>query len=475
MEPNEQESPVLRILLVEDNDHDRVAFARSMRQCEVPCSILETVRGADALPLLENPPGNFDLVVIDYNLPGDSGLQVGRAILERGIPVPIVILTGSGSEEIAAEALRIGVDDYIIKDPQEGYLNLLPIVLPEIVVCHRERQAKRKADLAVLEATKLTAQIIDGNSVPTFVIDHNHVVTHWNRACEAMTGMSAVRMIGTREQWRAFYATERPVMADLIVDGVMESEVDRYYHDKFRKSALLEDAYEAEDFFPAFGEDGRWLFFTAVPLRDTEGRIIGAIETLQDFTERRRAEEALKRSEESYRRLSLTDSLTGLYNRRHFHDQMHTETSRAIRYGHPLSLLILDLDNFKSFNDAFGHLVGDHVLTILADSIRNCFRQTDCGYRYGGEEFAALLPETALADALEVAERLRAMFADADLGLHGFPNLRGSVSIGVAQFKPDESITDFIHRADAAVYRAKDLGRNQVVAADADGVFSGEP
>lgn len=100
-------------------------------------------------------------------------------------------------------------------------------------------------------------QLVEGNPVATIVIDANHRVTHWNRACSVLTGVPAAEMIGHSEQWRAFYDSARPIMADLVVDGVLDAAVDRYYHGKFSRSALIEDAYEAEDFFPAFGDGGR--------------------------------------------------------------------------------------------------------------------------------------------------------------------------------------------------------------------------
>lgn len=136
-------------------------------------------------------------------------------------------------------------------------------------------------------------QVINGSPVPTFVIDAQHRVVYWNRACETLTGLPASQMVGKSEQWRAFYSTPRGVMADLIVDQVSESEILGLYNGTGHTSLLIDGAFEVESFFPNLGDEGRWLFFTAAPLFDDDGAIIGAIETLQDITDRKRAEEKI--------------------------------------------------------------------------------------------------------------------------------------------------------------------------------------
>ncbi|HJV92399.1 MAG TPA: PAS domain-containing protein, partial [Azonexus sp.] len=204
---------------------------------------------------------------------------------------------------------------------------------------------RRRAEFALRENEAYLAQIVDGSSVAMLVLDSAHRLTHWNHACEVMTGVKASQVVGTNLQWQAFYPSARPLMADLVLDGASESAVDRLYHGRFRPSQLVHGGYEAEDFFPHFGEGGRWLFFTAAPLRNAAGEVVGAIETLQDVSERRRAEEALRESEERYRRLSLTDSLTGLFNSRYLHERLTAELERASRYRRPFSLLVIDCDN----------------------------------------------------------------------------------------------------------------------------------
>jgi PAS domain S-box-containing protein len=137
------------------------------------------------------------------------------------------------------------------------------------------------------------ADFFDGSPVAMFVINADHVVTHFNKACAQTMGIAADQVIGTKGLGRVFYGPDRPVMADLIVDGAMEEIIDDLYQNQYRSSMVIPDAYEAESFFPQLGTAGRWLFFTAAPLRNAAGDVIGAIETLQDITERKVAEGAL--------------------------------------------------------------------------------------------------------------------------------------------------------------------------------------
>ena len=138
------------------------------------------------------------------------------------------------------------------------------------------------------------AQIIDGDPVPTFVIDANHRVTHWNRACAAISGQASNDVVGTDQQWRPFYSSPRPTLADLIVNGSLDEQLETYYQGLFQRSKTINGAFEAEKFFPDLGQSGRWLFFTAAPLCDAQGNLVGAIETLQDVTVRHRAEDDLR-------------------------------------------------------------------------------------------------------------------------------------------------------------------------------------
>jgi PAS domain S-box-containing protein len=148
------------------------------------------------------------------------------------------------------------------------------------------------------EGEYVITQILQGSLIPTFVIDNNHIITHWNNACERLTGFTAGEMIGTEKQWCAFYSEEKPVMADLIVDKVSEEVFTNTFGSGVKKSTYMDGAFEAEGFFPGQGESGKWLFITAAPLKDDQGEVIGALETIQDITTRKQTEESLLKTQE---------------------------------------------------------------------------------------------------------------------------------------------------------------------------------
>jgi len=179
------------------------------------------------------------------------------------------------------------------------------------------------------------------------------------------------------------------------------------------------------------------------------------------LNERRLNQERIQMLDE-LKKLSITDGLTQLYNSRYFYAQLKGEIERCNRYSHKLGLLLLDIDNFKDYNDTYGHLEGDKILVRLGRVIKSCLRTMDTAYRYGGEEFTIILPGTDGEEAHTVAERLRTAVIAEDFTDGKHPDVRITVSIGVTQYFQEEKIASFVQRADQAMYQSKQAGRNLV-------------
>ena len=225
-------------------------------------------------------------------------------------------------------------------------------------------------------------------------------------------------------------------------------------------ATAIGDRREARVVLRNYRADGTMFLneISLVPLAGDNGEIRHYVGVLRDISEQVAFEEQL-------RELASTDPLTGLHNRRRFESLVEREMRRAHRYSHPLVLLMFDLDHFKAINDDHGHASGDAVLRTFAACLRDGLREQDIMARVGGEEFAALLPETDAAAGTEVAERLRAAVAAATTPC-GTAELRVTMSIGLTRLADhDDGYASLLARADAALYASKQQGRDRVTVA----------
>ena len=204
---------------------------------------------------------------------------------------------------------------------------------------------------------------------------------------------------------------------------------------------------------PGGGPPLQWFEARVAPLPGYEHSLPCVLWMAVNITQRKRMEDEL-------RRLATTDTLTGVSNRRYLLEQADNEIRRARRYGHHLTVLVLDVDNFKRVNDTYGHSVGDQVLRLIARACADNLRESDIFGRTGGEEFVAVLPETDPERARPLADRLRRAVADLDLpaALTGHPV---TVSIGGAGLEEGDNVDTLIGRADRGLYAAKRNGRNR--------------
>ncbi len=235
----------------------------------------------------------------------DGNITLANKSCEKLTGYSISELTGKNiSELLTPEAIHLGrqVRDTLlrgeeIKQPYDQYIikkdgTQAIIRLATNLVIGDEKSIRFQHIVRDVTEQKrveeMLTKIIDGSPVPTFAVNKQHKITHWNTALESLTGVKREDALGTDRQWVVFYREKRPIMADLIVDKASASEIEVHYRDKSRPSYLIDGAYEAEDFFPDLGKDGKWLYFTASPIKDENKEIVGAIETIQDITEAKR-------------------------------------------------------------------------------------------------------------------------------------------------------------------------------------------
>lgn len=294
--------------------------------------------------------------------------------------------------------------------------------------------------------------------VPTFVLDASGHVIIWNKALERLTGLSADKMLRTKDHWQGFYETPRACLADMFLDGCAED-----------LNALYETHSEPDFHFGLKAENWcimphaslrLYLAINAGPIYDDKGNLIAVVETLRDMTDQKKAEDSL-------RVLANMDELTGLANRRVFDEALSECLENAHIAKEPLALILGDIDHFKLYNDLYGHHSGDVCLSAVSKTLEKAVhRPMDVTARYGGEEFAVILPNIKPKGAMQVAERIKKNIFDQNIA-HATSDTadRVTMSLGVVVLVPDQSVEekDMIEWADKALYQAKENGRNQVI------------
>jgi diguanylate cyclase len=290
-------------------------------------------------------------------------------------------------------------------------------------------------------------------------VDRNFCITLWSRFMELNSNVLASEVCG-KNLFDAFpelnrHWLEKKMKSCLILKAPsFSSWRQRPYLFRFQPSLRLAD-----------GADFMHQDATIFPVRGAHGTVQGVCISIQDVSELAEAARQLEQVTEQALELTESnqrDALTSLRNRRCFDSQLAESVAGALRYGRPLAMAMLDIDHFKAINDLYGHPGGDMVLRAVGGRIQSMLRSTDVLYRYGGEEFAVLLPGCALDEAAFLLDRLREAIEAQVLELGGGVSTGVTISIGVAALRPEQTPEHLLAVADAALYQSKRSGRNRV-------------
>ncbi len=380
--------------------------------------------------------GTFDVLIVDQNMPVHSGLKVLEILSADGDLPPTIMLTGTGSEETAVEAMKLGASDYVVKDAAAGFLDLLPPAIERILNEQRLVEERQRAEDALRESEARFRAVAETAVDAIVSIDSRGRVTFWNRGAEAMFGYAEADVLGrpfTMLIDEAHHAKHDPPMSFFDLDGAARTERGVESHGRRKDGGTVPMELSLSSWETKAGS-----FYTAI---------------VRDITERKQYEAKLAR-------MAHTDALTGSFNRHYLAELLEREFHRARRYSHPIGFLMTDVNRFKQINDQYGHHAGDEVLVGISQLLVETVRESDFVVRYGGDEFLVILPETN-GETEICRDRILAALAVTDRFAHivDFPV---SLSIGCAHWDPDDprTIDRILGDADRKMYEAKQAGRS---------------
>lgn len=425
------ESRPIRILYMEDNPALARLLQKSLLRKGYQVDVVAD--GAAGLTVLEGT--SYDLILADYDMPVCGGIEVIATLAARGVDIPVIMVTGNGSEKVAVEALKQGAADYVVKDLEMGYIELLPIVIEQVLTRQELLREKELMAEMIRDREERYRRLVE-LSPDGIAIHVGDRIAFINAAGARLLGASdPTGVIGRR-------------VADLVSPDYL---------------CLVRDQLASEstgsDAVPWFEErltlpGGRAVDveLAAVPFSHEGEEALQVI--IRDITEKKLAKRRLEF-------LAHHDPLTGLANRVLFFDRLDVSLRQAERDRQCAALLFIDLDHFKGVNDVFGHDAGDVLLMEAARRIESCLRKADSVARMGGDEFTVILTRVSgEADAAMVAGKIIEALA-VPVALAGGECTVGA-SIGISMYPLDATDAEsLLRKADAAMYRAKRLGKNR--------------
>lgn len=450
-----------RILVVDDVAANvRLLEARLLAEYY---DVVAASTGQEALEICEE--GKIDLVLLDVMMPGMDGFEVCRRL--KGSPrtqhIPVVIITALGQVDQRITGLEAGADDFLTKPVNDLQLLTRVRTLTRLKALTDELRlrADSASDPALAELLHPAAQEYQ-EPARLLLVDPD---ASSSRMIAGMLLQHYVVDEVSEPQTALLRGLERDYDCILVATGAEDGDPLRLCA-QFR--ALEQTRLVPIILIASPGEEHQVLRGLELTVNDYLLRPIVPMELVarvRTQVKRKRYNDQLRASVARTVEMAITDPLTGVYNRRYLDGHLPTLFNRAQARQRPLSLMLIDIDRFKWINDEMGHAFGDQVLQEFALRLRRNLRSIDLISRYGGEEFAIVMPETDLASARIVAERIRGEIANKAFSFSDGRTLRVTASAGISTKKPfDDSPEQMLQRADDALYEAKKQGRNQVVA-----------
>jgi diguanylate cyclase (GGDEF)-like protein/PAS domain S-box-containing protein len=435
----------IKILLIEDNPVT-IQVIRDMLSAVNPYGfVLEcSLRLESGIERLSEV--NPDAILLDLNLPDSTGINTLRVFTEHAPTFPIVVLTAIDDEKVGLEAVNIGAQDYLIKGEvtnellarslayaiqrkrleeelkqvHEQFQVLLKERTAELSRANRELQEEITERKRTEERLLSLVKAVESMQIGVTITDLDGNIVYTNPCEAAMHGYAVHELIGKPSRMLAEKSAAQPMSREKIRTMKGYTRETR----NIKKDGTI---------FP--------VNLISDVVYNESGEPIYVVTTSADITDRKKMEQELTR-------LSITDDLTGLFNQRHFHQKLSDEIKRAHRTDSPLTLLIFDLDNFKIYNDRYGHIKGNEVLREVGRITRGEIRSgIDAAFRYGGDEFAVILPHTEHQDAHQLGLRVNQQVAAS------FPEI--GISYGIAHLTRDVSLHELIDTADKEMYKHK--------------------
>ena len=448
----------IRILLVEDNEYDQFAFLRAVDRQGLAYETTVTDTVLSAREVLKNQ--DFDIAIVDFNIGPDTAF----ALFDDLVDIPLIIVTGAGDEELAVQAMKMGAYDYLVKDMEGNYLKTLDVTVRNALQRRMaEIELKNYRDNLVLLVEERTKELLQTNKQLLHEINER-------KQAEEMIRLQAVAMAAADNgitildlEGKIFWAN--PALCEILgcigTEIIGQSAIDLFFSpsedekiiSSFKKSLQMRQKWNGEISNQRRDGNSYSVEMYTTPVSNEQGETTHFTTILHDITERLKSQKLLEY-------MATHDDLTNLPNRLLFSDRVNHAMANARRNKKKIAILFLDLDDFKSVNDAFSHSQGDQLLISISDRISNCLRETDTVSRFGGDEFAVLLenidkPEdiAQVADKIIYEISLPIEIQETKYSISG--------SIGISTFPDDGTQTDqLIQNADTAMYRAKDRGKN---------------